>query len=64
MCLSLTTEQEAFKKRVDEVNTLFLQYCKDSKWDALKQLFCEDAVEMPPFHPSILGNSGLFICAI
>ena len=55
----LFTEQEAFKKRVDEVNELFSKYCTEKNWDALKTLFCQDAVEMPPFHDFITGNSGL-----
>ncbi|XP_065888456.1 uncharacterized protein [Dysidea avara] len=52
-------EQEAFIKRVDEVNELFSKYCTEKNWDALKTLFCQDAVEMPPFHDFITGNSDI-----
>jgi len=54
------SEQEAFEKRVIEINETYVAAYKKADWDTIKTLYCDDVMEMPPHLDCVQGKDGSF----
>ncbi|MBI2071557.1 MAG: nuclear transport factor 2 family protein [Gemmatimonadetes bacterium] len=53
------TLSEADRQAIQAASDQFLQHFQAKDWDALSQLYAEDAVLMPPNHPAVVGRAAI-----
>lgn len=62
MSLSFTvSEQEAYERRVHEINAAYKECVQKCDWDTIKSFYQDDSIKMPPGHNCLHGIDGMYI---